>query len=66
MQKYNPDLLDKDKLLVLTKSDMIDDELEEEISQIISVDHIFISSVSNYGLDKLKDSIWTLLINKHD
>tara|TARA_Y100001968_G_scaffold205015_1_gene188268 strand:- start:1135 stop:2136 length:1002 start_codon:yes stop_codon:yes gene_type:complete len=66
LQKYNPDLLDKDKLLVLTKSDMIDDELEEEISQIISVDHIFISSVSNYGLDKLKDSIWTLLINKHD
>ncbi|MBE38027.1 MAG: GTPase ObgE [Flavobacteriales bacterium] len=66
LQKYNPDLLDKDKLLVLTKSDMIDAELEEEISQMISIDHIFISSVSNHGLDKLKDSIWTLLINKND
>lgn len=66
LKKYNPDLLDKDKLLVLTKSDMIDTELEEEISQIISIDHIFISSVSNYGLDKLKDIIWNLLIKKND
>ena len=66
LQKYNPDLFDKDKLLVLTKSDMIDTELEEEISQIISIDHIFISSVSNYGLDKLKDIIWNLLIKKND
>ena len=66
LKKYNPDLLDKDKLLVLTKSDMIDVELEAEISQMISVNHLFISSVSNYGLDNLKDAIWTLLTNNHD
>jgi GTP-binding protein len=66
LKKYNPDLLDKDKLLVLTKADMIDTELEAEISQMISIDHLFISSVSNYGLDNLKDAIWTLLTNKND
>ena len=66
LKKYNPDLLDKDKLLVLTKADMIDTELEAEISQMISIDHLFISSVSNYGLDNLKDAIWTLLTSKND
>ena len=66
LKKYNPDLLDKDKLLVLTKADMIDTELEAEISQMISIDHLFISSVSNYGLDNLKDAIWTLLTNNND
>ena len=66
LKKYNPDLLDKDKLLVLTKSDMIDNELEQEISAMIDVDHLFISSISNQGLDNLKDAIWTLLTSKND
>tara|TARA_B100001250_G_scaffold413088_1_gene446086 strand:+ start:2340 stop:3341 length:1002 start_codon:yes stop_codon:yes gene_type:complete len=66
LKKYNPELLDKDKLLVLTKSDMIDDELEQEISNMIEVEHVFISSISNQGLDNLKDAIWSLLISKND
>ena len=45
---------------------MIDDELEQEISNMIEVDHVFISSISNQGLDNLKDAIWSLLISKND
>ena len=66
LEKYNADLLDKDRLLVITKSDMIDDELKKEISSMINVKHIFISSVTNDGLDNLKDKIWHLLNNNDD
>ena len=66
LEKYNADLLDKDRLLVITKSDMIDDELKKEISNMINVKHIFISSVTNDGLDNLKDKIWQLLNNNDD
>ena len=65
LKKYNPDLLDKNRLLIITKSDMIDDELENEISKEISVPHLFISSVSNKGLSELKDKVWNLLIKNH-
>ena len=68
LKNYNPDLLDKSRLLVITKSDMIDEELENEIINIIQCDipYLFISSISNLGLDKLKDNIWTLLNNTND
>ena len=66
LEKYNADLLDKDRLLVITKSDMIDDELKKEISSMINIKHIFISSVTNDGLDNLKDKIWQLLNNNDD
>jgi len=66
LKKYNPDLLDKDRLLVLTKSDMIDQDLEKEISNGISVPHLFISSISNNGLIQLKDAVWNLLVDKND
>ena len=66
LEKYNADLLDKDRLLVITKSDMIDDELKKEISSMINMKHIFISSITNDGLDNLKDKIWQLLNNKDD
>ena len=67
LKKYNSDLLDKSRLLVITKSDMIDSELEDEITRTIDCDipHIFISSISNQGLEKLKDNIW-LLLHTHD
>ncbi len=61
LEKYNDELLDKDKILAITKSDMIDKELQIEISETINVPHIFISSISNEGLDDLKDKIWNLL-----
>ena len=45
---------------------MIDDELKKEISSMINMKHIFISSVTNDGLDNLKDKIWQLLNNNDD
>ena len=63
LTKYNPQLLDKNRLLVISKSDLLDDELKAEIVKELpaDIDHHFISSVANVGLDHLKDKIWHLL-----
>jgi len=59
LKQYNPELLDKQRLLAISKSDMLDDELIEEIkSDLPDVPSIFISSVAQTGLVKLKDMIW--------
>lgn len=59
LEKYNPELLDKDRLLAISKSDMLDDELKEEIEQDLpEVPYLFISSVAQQGLVELKDLIW--------
>jgi GTP-binding protein len=61
--KYNPELSDKDRILAITKADMLDDDLTEEIrSQLPSeVPHIFISSVAGKNIMQLKDMIWEKL-----
>ncbi|MFA6676267.1 MAG: GTPase ObgE [Bacteroidales bacterium] len=63
LKEYNPELLDKERLLAISKSDMLDDELTEEIDKTIpeSIPHIFISSVSGLNIPELKDMIWNLL-----
>ncbi|MEM6345116.1 MAG: GTPase ObgE [Bacteroidota bacterium] len=62
LELYNPDLIHTPRLLALTKSDMIDDELEAEISAMLpDIPHLFISSVAQKGLTKLKDSLWSIL-----
>lgn len=63
LQKHNPELLDKNRLLAITKSDMLDEELMTEIAETLpsEVPHVFISSLTNTGLDKLKDTIWKAL-----
>jgi GTP-binding protein len=63
LKKYNPELLDKQRLLAITKSDLLDDELEQEIAKELMKDvpHIFISSVQQKGLVALKDMIWKAL-----
>ena len=65
LKKYNPELLDKSRLIAITKSDLLDGELEKEIAselgKSINVPFIFISSISNVGLSKLKDKIWKML-----
>ena len=66
LKKYNPELLDKNRLLVITKSDLIDDEVKQRISSSIDMKHLFISSLNNTGLTYLKDEIWQILIKKHD
>ena len=62
LEKYNPELLDKERLLAISKSDMLDEELMAEMkSDIPEIPHIFISSVTNYGIQQLKDKIWSML-----
>jgi len=62
LEKYNPELLDKQRLLVITKSDLLDEELKEEISSDLpAIRYHFISSVANLGLVTLNDIIWTML-----
>lgn len=63
LQKYNPELLDKKRILAVTKSDMLDEDLMEEMKSDIPKDlpFIFISSVSQYNLEKLKDMLWQAL-----
>ena len=63
LKKHNPELLDKDRLLAISKSDMLDDELKEEIKQDLpkGIDALFISSVAQQGLMELKDKLWKML-----
>jgi GTP-binding protein len=60
LKKYNPELLDKKRLLAISKSDMLDEELMEAIKKELPTDlpSVFISSVTNKGLTELKDLIW--------
>ena len=62
LEKYNPELLDKNRILAVTKSDMLDDELIEEIKKDLpDIPNVFISSVAQIGLQELKDLIWKQL-----
>ena len=62
LRQYNPELLDKERILAISKSDMLDDELMEEIEKgLPDVTFVLISSVANIGLMKLKDLIWKAL-----
>ena len=65
LKKYNPELLDKDRILAISKSDMLDEELKKEITKELPKDipSIFISSIAQKGLTKLKDLIWKQLNN---
>lgn len=62
LNEYNPELLDKRRLLAISKSDMLDEELKDEIRPgLPDVPFTFISSVANQGLLELKDKIWKIL-----
>lgn len=63
LTQYNPELLDKQRLLAITKCDMIDEELEEQMRPLLPKDipAIFISSVSGYHITELKDMLWKAL-----
>lgn len=64
LREYNPELLDKDRFLAISKSDLLDDELKEEISkELADIPHLFFSSAANIGLQELKDQIWDILNN---
>jgi GTPase len=66
LRRYNPELLDKDRLVVISKCDMLDDELQEELKQQLDkqlndAEYLLISSVSQQNLQLLKDKLWKML-----
>ena len=63
LRQHNPELLDKQRLLAISKSDMLDDELKQEIANDLpeGVETLFISSVAQMGLTELKDKLWKYL-----
>ena len=69
LEAYNPELMHKDSVLVISKSDMLDDELKQELDlelkeELEGVPYLYISSVAQTGLLELKDEIWKLI--QHD
>ncbi|MEM0518154.1 MULTISPECIES: GTPase ObgE [Aequorivita] len=66
LRRYNPQLLDKERLVAISKSDMLDDELKAEMKKILdkefkNIPYLFISSVAQQGLTELKDKLWEML-----
>lgn len=63
IERFNPELLDKHRVLAVTKSDLLDDELIGMLRETLpdNVPVVFISSVTGYGLDELKDVLWKAL-----
>jgi len=66
LTKYNPEMLDKERLLVISKIDMLDEELKAELKTELDVafkdiPYMFISSVAQQGLTELKDKLWSML-----
>ncbi len=66
LRRYNPEMLDKERLIAISKSDMLDDELMEEMSAELDMDlkgapYLFISSVAQQGITELKDQLWKML-----
>ncbi len=63
LQEYNPELLDKERLLAISKSDLLDDELKEALKSELpeNVPYVFMSSHTGVGLVELKDMIWRSL-----
>ena len=66
LRRYNPQLLDKERLVAISKSDMLDDELKAEMKKILDkefkdIPYMFISSVAHQGLTELKDKLWKML-----
>lgn len=66
LRKFNPDMLDKHRVLAVTKSDLLDEELISMLQETLPDDLpvVFISSVSGQGLDELKDVLWSELNNE--
>ena len=65
LRRYNPEMLDKERIVAISKSDLLDAELEAELKQILDqempVDYLFISSAAQKGIVELKDLLWKQL-----
>ena len=64
LKMYNPELLHKERLLAITKADLLDEELTDAIrKELPPIPNMFISSITQSGLVELKDLIWKALNN---
>ncbi|WP_027880234.1 MULTISPECIES: GTPase ObgE [Mesoflavibacter] len=65
LRRYNPEMLDKDRMIAISKCDMLDDELKAELKQeldkTLPIPYQFISSVAQQGITTLKDKLWDML-----
>lgn len=65
LRRYNPEMLDKERIVAISKSDLLDEELKAELKQILDdempVDYLFISSAAQTGIMPLKDLLWKQL-----
>ena len=63
LEQYNPELLHKQFIIAISKSDLLDEELKTAIEKELpdNIPHIFISSVTNKGITELKDLLWKTL-----
>lgn len=65
LRRYNPEMLDKERIIAISKSDMLDDELKaelkEELDNELPIPYMFISSVAQQGITELKDTLWKML-----
>lgn len=66
LRRYNPELLDKKRLLAISKSDMLDEELMQEMKKEVpeEIQSLFISAVTNFNIQELKDMIWQAINEK--
>ena len=67
LKRYNPELLDKNRFIAISKSDLLDEELKAELKaeldKTLNVPYMFISSAANMGITELKDKLWQMLNN---
>ncbi|MFI1745328.1 GTPase ObgE [Thalassobellus sediminis] len=67
LRRYNPEMLDKERIIAISKSDMLDDELKAELKveldNELPIPYLFISSVAQQGITELKDKLWKMLNN---
>lgn len=65
LRRYNPEMLDKERLIAISKCDMLDSELQAELKTELDnelpIPYIFISSVAQQGITELKDRLWKML-----
>ena len=63
LEQHNPESLHKQFIIAISKSDMLDDELKNDISKELpkNIPHLFISSITNKGITELKDLLWNIL-----
>lgn len=68
LEQFNPQLMDKQRVLAISKSDLLDDELREEIAKTLpeGVPSVFISAVTGQGITELKDMLWRAITDENN